>query len=287
MRDPHAVFLVDHTPVVAKVELVDLDVPALADGEDAERIDVPAEHHLHTLDHLGRAVLGCSTARSVHSERIVPASGPGAEHPDVGQTAEVIDVQVRDEDVLDLVQRDAGSDVVRGRALAQIEHEVSAVAELHEDRRVHLSGSDRRRRAHEDDPHLVRLNFLGTWEPVRCALHPGRGSDPFEEQPLLPAIARYATEERGANLLDARRILNGGRRRGRRQRGRAAGEQREEREEDRAEASGLLAFRHEVLLIGRAHRGGPGVGLASVRERASRGQYAKLSPSSRPFMRTS
>jgi hypothetical protein len=64
--DLDAVLFVDHASVVAEVEFVDLDVPALSNREHsnrehAEGVSMPARKHLHALDHLRSAVLGGAT----------------------------------------------------------------------------------------------------------------------------------------------------------------------------------------------------------------------------------
>jgi len=102
----------------------------------------------------------------------MPATRPGAEHPQVGQAAEVVHVEVCDEDILEFIQRDTGGDVVCRRALADIEDQIVSVPELNEDRGVHLARAYERRTTHEDDAHLIGLDLFRTREPVRRALHP-------------------------------------------------------------------------------------------------------------------
>jgi len=170
---------------------------------------MPAGHHLHALDHYLRAVLGSTPGWTEHLERLVPPSVPGTEHPQVRESAEMIDVQMRDEHLADLVQRDPSALVVGDRAFSEIEHEFVAVAELDEDRRVHLAGTDERRSAHEGDSHLVRLYVLGTREPVCRALQPRLGPDTLKHQAFLPAFTWNATGQSGLHVFLRRRLLNG------------------------------------------------------------------------------
>ena len=108
-----AILVVDHPAVVAEVELVDVDVVTLADREEAERVAVPVEHLLHALNHVSGAVLGRPSRRAEHAERVVPTAGPAAEHVEIGQGTEVVDVQVGDEHLVELVERKPAGDVVR------------------------------------------------------------------------------------------------------------------------------------------------------------------------------
>ena len=78
--------------------------------------------------------------------------------------------------------------------------------------------ADERRGAHEDDAHLVGLDLLRAWEPVRGARHPRRRLDSLEEEPFLPAVAGDAIEQGGPDRFHTRGILC--RRRLRRLRGR-------------------------------------------------------------------
>jgi hypothetical protein len=120
----------------------------------------------------------------------------------------MIHMKVRDENVLDLVQGVTGRDNVRGRAFTDIEHENIAVAEFHQNRGVHLTRANKGRRAHENDPHFVRLDIFGAGEPVRRAFHPGRRPDPFEQQTFLPFVARYAAEERRLDVFHGGWVLH-------------------------------------------------------------------------------
>ena len=89
----------------------------------------------------------------------------------------MVHVQVRDEDLVELVERQPGGDVVRYRPFADVEHEVVVVAQLDEDRRVHLARPDEWRRPHERDPQLLRPDLFGPREPVRRARQARRRVD--------------------------------------------------------------------------------------------------------------
>jgi hypothetical protein len=186
--------------VVTEVELGDVDVVALADREHAERVPVPGEHLLHALHHVRRSELGGASRRAEHPQGLVPPPGPAAEHVQVRQGAEVVDVQVGDEDLVELVEGQPGRDVVRHRPFADVEDEVVAVAQLDEDRSVHLARSNERRRSHERDPQLVWPKFLGPGEPVRCARQAGRRADAAEQHSLLPAAHRDAPSQCGLDV---------------------------------------------------------------------------------------
>ena len=69
---------------------------------------MPAEHHHHPFDHLGRAVLARTSRGTIDLELLVPAAGPATKHRDVGKRAKVIDVQVRDENLVELVECETG-----------------------------------------------------------------------------------------------------------------------------------------------------------------------------------
>ena len=94
-----------------------------------------------------------------------------------------------------------------GAAFANIEYEVLAIAELHENRRVHLAGSNERCGPHEDDPHLVRLNVFDTGKPVRCAFEPWLRPEALEQKALFPAARRHTTHQRRADVLLGRRAF--------------------------------------------------------------------------------
>src|SRR5208283_169883 len=65
--------------------------------------------------------------RAIHLEHLVPAPGPSAEFIQERQCAKVVDVEVRDEDLVELVQREARGDVIRDRPLADVENKVLTV----------------------------------------------------------------------------------------------------------------------------------------------------------------
>ena len=78
----------------------------------------------------------------------------------------MIEVKMSDKDVVDLVHRDARSHIVRDRALADVEDKILSVAELYEDRRIHLARTDRGSRAHENDADLVWLDIFRIGKPI-------------------------------------------------------------------------------------------------------------------------
>src|SRR5208282_2348719 len=92
-------------------------------------------------------------------------------------------------------------DVIRDRPLAEVENEVLTVAELDQDRGVHLTRTDERCGSHEDDAHLVGLDVFGARKPVRGALQPWLGCDALVQEPFLPAPHGNAAEEGCADVL--------------------------------------------------------------------------------------
>ena len=123
---------------------MDFDVVALPDREHAEGVVMPRQHLLHAFDHRGGAELRRAPRRTIHLQDPVPTPSPSAEFVHVRQRAEVVDVEVRDEDLVELVQREARGDVIRDRPFAEVENEVLTVAELDQDRGVHLTRTDER-----------------------------------------------------------------------------------------------------------------------------------------------
>jgi len=122
----------------------------------------------------------------------------------------MIDMEMRDEHLVELIQREATSDVIGDRTFTEIEDEVLAVSELHEHGCVHLAWPDEGRSSHEDDPHLVRTQLLSSREPVGCRLQSWGGIDAFEQQPLFPAPHRNATGQCPLDVLPRRLRFLGG-----------------------------------------------------------------------------
>ena len=127
-----------------------------------------------------------------------------AELEDMISRAEVIDVQVRDEDFVELVQRKPTRQIVRNGAFAHVEDEVFAIAQLHENGGVHLSWADHRRRPHEDDSHLVWPDLLRSREPLGSTHHVRRRIDSLEELALFPATKWHAAGHYALDILGRR-----------------------------------------------------------------------------------
>ncbi len=62
----------------------------------------------------------------------MPPTRPAAEHVEICKGTEVIDMKMRDEHLVEFIQRETTSDVVGDRALAEIEDEVLPISQLHE-----------------------------------------------------------------------------------------------------------------------------------------------------------
>ncbi len=103
---PHgdAVLLVTDAVVVGVVELVHLDFVAVADRAGVERLRVPVGHLLHAIDHVPRRLPSSCHPRG--RARGAESTGPPTARSRRGrQLAVVVDVKVRDEDVVDRLER--------------------------------------------------------------------------------------------------------------------------------------------------------------------------------------
>jgi hypothetical protein len=201
----HSVLLVGGAAGVGEVELVDIDLPARR--KDAESLAMPVHHLLHAFDHIGDSVLLGAPRRTGDAEWLVPAARPCPERIDPWERSEVVHVEVTEEDVVQLVDRDAGSQVVGDGALPKVEDEGVAVPELDVDGGVHLARPEHGSRTHEGDPHLIRLDVLGARKPVGGALQPGLGLDALEQEALLPATHRHTAREDALDDLRIRLVL--------------------------------------------------------------------------------
>ncbi len=103
--DRDTVVVVADPAVVGPVELVDVDLIAVAHGGSREGLGVPVGHRLHALDHRCGTFPRRATRRAVHPQRL-PAPGPRSERVQVGQFPDRRRVQVRQEDVVDRRDRD-------------------------------------------------------------------------------------------------------------------------------------------------------------------------------------
>ena len=128
---------------------------------------MPLEHLLHAVDHALGPELRRASRGAGDPQRLLPAPAPGRERQQVGQVVVVIDVQVGDEDVVDLLHRDAHREDVLHAARAEVEEEPVAVPELNHDAGAGLI-TPRWERATTDerDPHLVRPEGLTGGEVV-------------------------------------------------------------------------------------------------------------------------
>src|SRR5262245_65135802 len=113
-----------------EVELLQFDVETLADRRGPEVLPVPEEHLLHVLDHVRDPVFRGAPGRPGEPEGLVPATAPGAEHVDIGYGGKVVPVQVRDEDVVHLVERNPRGQVVGDGARTHVEDEAVAIPQF-------------------------------------------------------------------------------------------------------------------------------------------------------------
>ena len=160
VADGDAVLVVADAVVIAEIELVDLDLVAVAHRAGVERVRVPMGHHLHALDHVCDAISWRAAGWSMHAQRL-PAPHPRREGVEVGQVRVVIHMEVGEEDVVDRLQRHRHRDDVTHAAGAEIKEEPFAVSQLDHDAGAGLGAGDRdRRAADEGDPHFVGADLL-------------------------------------------------------------------------------------------------------------------------------
>src|SRR5262245_4981156 len=138
------------------------------------------------LDHVLDPVLRGAPGRPGEPKGLVPATTPCAEYVGIGYGRKVIPVQVRDEDVVDLVQRNPRGQVVGDGARTHVEDEPVAIPQLDVDGRAHLTRAGQRRAPHEGDADLAGLYLLRAGEPVGYALQPRHRCDAVEHEPFLP-----------------------------------------------------------------------------------------------------
>ncbi len=94
--------------------------------------DVPGEHLLHVPDRGSGPELRRRAARSPHSQRRVPPGNATADE-ESAEIAEMISMQMADEDFVQPIVRDLQSGKPLGPALPDVEDELVAVAELDEE----------------------------------------------------------------------------------------------------------------------------------------------------------
>ena len=202
VADRHSVLVVADAVVVLVVELVDLDLVALAHRPAGERLRVPVGHLLHALDHLGDALVRPAARRAVYPQRLPPRR-PRREAVQVRQLAVVIHVQVGDEDVVDVLDRYLERRDVPQAPRAKVEEQPGTVAQLDHDagRRLVPLGRERAR-AHERDPHLIWPELLKQREEVARAHHARRGLEIRRQRDPLPRPP--AVDARGGDLAIGR-----------------------------------------------------------------------------------
>ena len=115
MPDDHAILVVADSVFVFPIELVNLDLEAIADRAGIEVLLMPAIHLAHVLDHVLGAQLRGPPRRSVYMQRRKSA-GKSTERIEVGKIGEMIGVEMADEDVVDeaedVVESDESTDEV-------------------------------------------------------------------------------------------------------------------------------------------------------------------------------
>jgi hypothetical protein len=109
--DLHAVPLVRDATFVHEVELVNRGLVAVSDRPTVKAVLMPSGHLHHLLDHVGDPVLLFRSARAVDVQWSPSALDP-SEHHEVRKVTHVVHVQVREEDVIDRIERNAERVVV-------------------------------------------------------------------------------------------------------------------------------------------------------------------------------
>ena len=171
MPDHDAVLVVTDAVVIAEIELVDFDLIAVADGHAVETFRMPEGHHLHALDHVLDAVLGSAARRTMNTKRL-PAQHPRRERVQIRQVGVMIDVQVRQEDVVDPLDGNLHRHQVAMCSDSEVEKETLAVPQLDHNAGSRLRSSRRDGRAADKrNPHFVRPQFLHAGEETVGVLH--------------------------------------------------------------------------------------------------------------------
>ena len=102
---------------------------------------MPSEHFIHLFHHVADNVLFCASRWAVDSEVFVPATSPPTKYIGVGYRRNMIPVQMRDKDVIELIERNAGAKIVCYRTGPHIKNKVLTVAKLYVNGRSHLTGT--------------------------------------------------------------------------------------------------------------------------------------------------
>src|SRR5271167_81834 len=156
MADCDAVVVVADAVLVLPVELIDLDLIAVPDRAGVEGFQVPLEHLLHARDHALGPEVRRASGRPSDSQRLLPSSCPRREWEEIGQVVVVVYMQVGDEDVVNIRNRNAHGEDVLDAAWAEVEEEAVAVAQFDHDAGAGLIAPGREgAAAYEGNPHLV------------------------------------------------------------------------------------------------------------------------------------
>ena len=121
--------------------------------DDRQRVREPAEERLQIAEELARA------ARAVHGHArlLAAAEGERLQHP--RQAEDVVGVQVREEDLLDLGQSDRRALELALRPLRTVEQQPHAATAQEQCGRRTPGGRHRRGRAEEDEVEIHRLSL--------------------------------------------------------------------------------------------------------------------------------
>jgi hypothetical protein len=126
-RDLHPVLVVDHRELVVR-ELVDLDLPSHRGEPAGAPVDVPGKRFDLVVDEVFRPPFGVilRPVRTPDARGPLPASDPASNVPG-SKVANVIGMEVADEDLVDQVVRDLQYRKVGDRARSEVEDEFVAV----------------------------------------------------------------------------------------------------------------------------------------------------------------
>ena len=107
--DFDAVFVIDDAAIVAEVEFRYVDIKTFSDRRSVEVLPMPRQHLLHVKNHVLDAELFRAPGRAGDAIGLIPPATPGTEDVGIRYRREVIPVQMGDENIVDLVQRDPRS----------------------------------------------------------------------------------------------------------------------------------------------------------------------------------
>ena len=112
MTHGDTVAVIANSVLFSEVELVHLNIKPGTNRRSMERFEVPLQHPQHVIHHRGETEFRRPTGWPVYPQGHEPATDTG-ERNHVRQIGKVIDMEMRNEDVIDLSRRHThGKDVL-------------------------------------------------------------------------------------------------------------------------------------------------------------------------------